>query len=259
MPIADFHRIHKIVYTHLTLSHDEIVFPPNLKKSMTQWNRNIFANSVYLFGGIAALYVGDCGAESQVTDSVAPRIEAELSAITSAVVGEALVTGIPNKFILLRKGDHVCAVKFNTFRRDYDAKPATRTSTGEENTYASYEWFYQKDGSSDFKKSNVAFGNGNLHRGPATGILFDITIWRSFDKRWIECGPFNPTWIYPTTITFTSYKGSSLKRDYELEIAATNWSQVEEIDIASPKLFWAKLNSGTVHRPSIYIPLQDLP
>lgn len=169
------------------------------------------------------------------------------------------VSGLPGHFMLLKKGGGVCAVRFLNVRRESSDKGPSRISSGEGDTFAEYEWFYQSNAAERFSLSSAKSGKGKVHRGPSYGIGFDIIIWRSPDKRWIECGPLKVMWLYPAKLTFVLYNNGKLQEDKQLEIAPTRWRRIEEVNPRHSKLLWAKLNTELTTRPDIRIPVTDLP
>jgi hypothetical protein len=165
------------------------------------------------------------------------------------------------KLLLIRKGKDACGIRFTGYHRDYDRKQETFFSTGEENMYGEYEWYYQGDGSYDFTRGNVASGKGKLHRGPAYRLGHMLTLWRTPPWWWIECGPFKLEWSYPCGLTIRSYvEATKPKLDEEVELAPTKWTKLEEVDFANPKLKWVKDQRIVIGVPQIeWLPLEELP
>jgi hypothetical protein len=148
------------------------------------------------------------------------------------------------RYLLLRKGSDACAIRFGRYHRDYDAKPGGMFTNGAENMYGEYEWNYQGDGSFDFKRENLAKGNGQLRHGPTSLLGHGITLRHTPGKGWIECGPFKLGWSYPIGLSFWSHaNGAKPVEDADVEMAPTKWSRLEEIDYFNPKLRWTKVTN----------------
>jgi hypothetical protein len=199
-----------------------------------------------------------CAAQANPTEPPHEKTVYELKSTTHVMIFATGVGGLLNKFILAKKGTDVCAIRFTDFHRDYDEKPATLFQSGTENKYADYEWFYQGDGSGDFTKANVMSGKGRAHSGPTIGFGHNITLWRSPDKWWVECGnAFSIWWAYPTGLGFQSYVNGGFRDDIDLELAGTNWSVLNDINIHNSKLHWVKLSTQSLR--TVEIPLSELP
>jgi len=168
--------------------------------------------------------------------------------------GSALVTwsdaGAPlGKFLLVRKGIEVCAVRFTAHNRERDAKGQTPFSSGEESFSASYEWFYQGDGSQSFSKQNVKSGRGKVSKGPLRGI--GRLAFETSDSS-VRCGPLRLGWMYPTRVTF--YEGGRLQR-HDIELAPTNWESIDQVRVNEKRLQWFKYDEK---REITYIPSDKL-
>jgi hypothetical protein len=128
------------------------------------------------------------------------------------------------RFLLVRGGEEFCAVRFTGWRRGRNAVTDWFFFSADEDTVAEYEWFYQGDGSGDFKKPNVQSGTGKVFFRGVSGAAY------------VDCGPFRLPWVYPNRVQFTrvNWTGS---RD-PVEFAPTGWDQLAELDPASERLHW---------------------
>jgi len=192
-----------------------------------------------------------CSASTDIGTAKQPNEQATQD--NNALITSGTVFTPVRRFMLIRKGNDACAVRFLSYRSLNDQKPPTVFNSGHANQYAEYEWFYQGDGSFDFTKKSAKSGKENLHIGPATGIGHDKSFPRDM-KFWITCGPFNYFWQYSTGIGFNSYPKNN--EDREVEFAPSKWMRVEEIDFANPKLRWTRYSASTRR---IEIPLEELP
>ena len=144
--------------------------------------------------------------------------------------------GAPLKYwVLLRKNSSVCALRFDGFRheRAIDGIPSSATSS----FYATYEWYYQRDGSQDLKKSNVRTGHGEASRLP--------NIWRiERGTRFVDCGSIRAQWSYPHLIYLIdrnyriAYDPKVSDQPNNIEIALTGWRKIEDVDATDPRLVW---------------------
>jgi hypothetical protein len=128
------------------------------------------------------------------------------------------------RFLLARGGAEQCAIRFSAWHRGRNAVTDWFFFSADEETFAVYEWFYQGDGSGDFKKANVQSGTGKVFFRGVTG------------PGYVECGPFRLPWVYPNRVHFTrvNWTGS---RD-PVELAPTGWDQLSDLSPASEKLRW---------------------
>jgi hypothetical protein len=149
--------------------------------------------------------------------------------------------------LLIRNDKDVCAVRFTDFRRGRDAKPPTVFSSGQENLYAEYDWYYQGDGTGDFTTSNVKSGHQRLKQGPMVGIG-RLSLQRGTNM--MGCGPFNLSWVYPNNVGFHS--SSSKRDDIGNELAPTKWKDIHEINVRDPHLKWYRFDEK---RDRIIIPV----
>ena len=189
-------------------------------------------------------------------------LELERNADTHVQIGVHGPSAALNRFILLRKDRAGCAVKFTSYRRNHDWKPGSWTSTGDENTYADYDWYFQGDGSFDFRKPNVSSGHGKLRWGPIARLGHGLLLSGPSDaNRSVDCGSFHVFWSYPMNFSFFSFEGEKSNYDAKLEFAPTRWITVDQIDFSNKKLVWT---SGPAAdrlklKQNMWIPLEDLP
>jgi hypothetical protein len=150
------------------------------------------------------------------------------------------------RWVLLRKGETLCAVRFTAFRHER-AMNNLPPSTTRDSFFASYEWFYQSDGSGGLSKSNVKAGQGEASKKP--------NLWR-FERGtpFIKCGSLKVQWDYPNFIFLINrnygiaYDPKISDQPNDIEVALTGWKNISDVNPQDPRLVW--------HR---YDPQRDLP
>jgi hypothetical protein len=153
------------------------------------------------------------------------------------------------RFLLIRKGTSTCAVRFTEFHRGNNAKPPTLFSSGDESHHAEYDWYWQADGSGDFRKPNVQSGHAKLIQKPLLGIgSFAFQT----GKVHVRCGPFKLLWHYPVAVSFDVRGECS---DQRTELAPTALKNIGDITGNNPDTRWYKCDQT---RKSLLIPLDEL-
>jgi hypothetical protein len=153
------------------------------------------------------------------------------------------------KILLIKQKERFGAVRFTAFHREDDAKQPSVTSEGRASEYAEYDWFYQGDGSGNFKKANAKQGHGKLVSNPLRGIgRFAFQTGTVY----LECGKFKLFWLYPTSVSFPSEAGCT---DTSLELAPTKWNRIEDVSVHDAKIKWYRCDES---RKSFLIPVEDL-
>jgi hypothetical protein len=196
----------------------------------------LFAFCVMSF--IACNAVGTDAANYTATADQTPG---ELHASDSALVGTTGVSSPVGKFLLMRKSNHVCAIRF------------TKLSGGNEDGVAEYDWYFQGDGSVDFTKQNISSGHERLQWKAG---FFDELLHGPRARSKISCGSFEVLWTYPNNVIFASFEAWRSKFDYNLELAPTKTTDIREVNIKNPRLQWYKLDDK---RQGRFIPLEELP
>ena len=146
-----------------------------------------------------------------------------------------------------------CAVRFTRFHRDYDRKPDGVFISGDEHTYAEYDWYLQGDGSADFSKPNVTSGHGSVRNTPSIGI--GHYSFKPLATLYVPCGSLKVEWAYPNALAFVTYVTSYPRFDYDLELAPTKAAEIHGVDLKSPRLHWYKLQD---RRAPFFVPLDQL-
>jgi hypothetical protein len=137
------------------------------------------------------------------------------------------------RLLLVRGGTDLCAIRFAEWHRGRNAGSFWIFWSGDEDTFAEYEWFYQADGTGDFSKSNVQSGRGKAIFRGLTGTGHDAA---QYSSPYVDCGSFRLPWVYPNRVHFTRTDWTGEK--HPVELAPTGWRELSEIDLASAKLRW---------------------
>lgn len=138
-------------------------------------------------------------------------------------------------WLLAREGLDLCAVRFVQWRRGHDARSYWFFRTGEESTYATYEWVAQQDGSGDLTKPNVQTGRGEASDKAAWG-LGHVLFLGGGGNPFVQCGPFTLFWMFPNSVHFPHGAWSPEKRPVEL--APTGWNTLEEVMEHFERIKW---------------------
>ncbi len=145
-----------------------------------------------------------------------------------------------NKIFLIRKNGLYGAVKLTNFWSGKDKKRSK---------YASYECWYQDDGTRDFSSKSVKF-----EKREASIKLFGIGRFSfNLGNDEIRCGSFRLWWWGKGSIYF--FNSDQEFGDYGVELAPTKWSNIEEVNASDPNLKWYKYDKN---RPRRDIPVKNL-
>lgn len=139
------------------------------------------------------------------------------------------------KFVLLKNGDKYGAFKILPKSGVRSILAAVRSDAS-----ADYEWFFQPDGSGDFRKDSCKHGRGRVfekyNRQPTAGGYHLTDVGSILD---ITCGDIAVEWSHSNWIYFHDSKGGNTA----VEIATTNWTKLEEVDVRNTGLKW--IGNGT--------------
>jgi hypothetical protein len=141
-----------------------------------------------------------------------PKVYAYISAIA--------VAAPLNHFLLVKKGNDICAIRFTDYRRGYDNKEPSLFGNGEENLYAEYDWYYLGK-NQDFVGKN---GHEKLNRAPSVQIFG----FHAFlpGNRSVKCGELRLGWYYPIAVSYLGGGGTYL---HDVGIALTTWTEVGRV------------------------------
>jgi len=145
------------------------------------------------------------------------------------------------RIMLIRKGVQYGAIKFtNAWIGRFGWERAT------------YESYYQGDGTGDFSKANVQVRNGRLSLSKEhwVGGGHHINFWRDVD---IRCGPLKLLWTYRTNVCF--FSDSQEQGDYGIELAPTKWTAISQVNVFDPRVKWYRYDEK---RRAQFIPIDQL-
>lgn len=182
------------------------------------------------------------------------KLEKTLEEIERNAYRDAIVThgaaGAPiGHFLLIRKENNACAIRFTEYHRDPTSQAPSVFTSGGVSVYAEYDWYFQGDGSGDFSKQNVKVGHAKLANKPLVGIgrmAFQT------GTTLVRCGPFKLWWQGQRAVSF--FPGTH-PHDEGIELAPTKWRDVAEIDIRDPQIKWYRYDEN---REITYIPVDEL-
>ena len=146
------------------------------------------------------------------------------------------------RIVLMRRKGDICAVRFTEFHRK--DLPSGFLTDGGPSFYAEYDWY-------QLRSQGVESGHREVSEKPGRG--FSVTMAFTRGSPIIKCGSFAPLWLYPQSVRF--FEGDE-RRDYEIELAPTNWREPADIDLAHPDLRWYRYDEK---RQPILIPWEQLP
>jgi len=166
--------------------------------------------------------------------------------ITWADVGAPL-----QRFLLIKKGNDLCAIRFTQYRRSYDVEPPTNFNSGEESFYGEYDWHYGLANKGGLNADGASKGHRKVAQTRTLGIG-RLILWGGVD--WVRCGSFVLLWRYPTRASFSS-KSTEGPCDREIEMAPTRWSDIRQVNPADAGLKWFRCDEK---RKPISIPVDEL-
>jgi hypothetical protein len=142
---------------------------------------------------------------------------------------------------IIHKDSRYCALKFTRF---WTEKNGTER-------YATYESYYQGDGSGDFSRNSVTKSEGVASDLPLKGP-FRPFIYQP-GKSYVECGPSKLVWEYKTKVGFgPPNKGRGA---FGFELAPTLWIHVSQVNVLDARLIWYRDDEK---RKSVVIPVEKL-
>jgi hypothetical protein len=150
-------------------------------------------------------------------------------------------------FLLIRRKNALCAIKFTEIWRSNGAKESTIFHSGDESFRARYVWYTGENisniwiihppkasGESEVSRrpliglGRLAFGGGNIH---------------------IKCGSFRLKWSAPANVYFYE----TLAQNEGNEFAITPWTKFEDIDPNDSILNWLQYDEN---RPNTVVPIK---
>ena len=164
-----------------------------------------------------------------------------------AMVGSMFVSAPLERFLLIRKGSTVCAIRFT----DYNNFSSSGGDIAVSKTSAEYDYFFQNDGSGDFKKSNVETGHMKIS-GSGVASVASTTWGGGSNIPLVKCGSLNLAWNGNVGIKF--FQGTE-PQDEGIKLAPTKWQDVNEIDLNDLGFTWYRYDKM---RKVFSIPVDDI-
>ena len=146
------------------------------------------------------------------------------------VVGPGEVLAPKGVFLLVRKGREIGAIRFTNIVQ------GAEVGTGK----ASYESFFQGDGSGSFRSQNLRKQSGENDLKPLRGI--GRLAFQSGNNR-VRVGEWSFLASSPGAVSMWPYRGS--QKDYGYEFAATSARDVNEIDPSDKRLRWFRFSTDS--------------
>jgi hypothetical protein len=156
------------------------------------------------------------------------------------IVGPRAILVPKGALLLIRKGKSIGAVRFTSIELGGEV------GVGK----ASYESYFQEDGTKSFLAPGVVRQTGMIDLRPLVGIGH-LAFQLGQDR--IDVGPWSFGCGHPGQIDMWPYRGDS--RDYGYEFAPTSATSITEIDATNKRLKWFRFDPEW----SVTLPLSELP
>lgn len=172
-----------------------------------------------------------------------------------------------NKILLIRKKNKYCAMKFTRAWFEMDEERlkiyADRIKEGgigaesaidaSRKNYATYESYFNKDGTASFFAGSVERRFGTASLLPMQGRSFHFSYQPG--NGCVECGSFKLLWDYNTFVSFIPLGKGSSERDYGIELAPTPWSDIKDINVKDNRIKWYRYDKN---RKREFIPIDRI-
>lgn len=159
----------------------------------------------------------------------------------NAIVDRTTVSSPLGYFLLMRKENTVCAIRFTNYQGSDSIGGGAGVFVSKAS--AEYDYFYQDDGSSDLKKENIDSGHSKLS---ATAVSSGNIVKNIL----IKCGSFELKWVGAGV-----YMSNQMPARDEIEFAPTKWRDINEVNFNDPRVTWYRVD---FKRDLIEIPIDDL-
>jgi len=146
------------------------------------------------------------------------------------VVGPRAVSIPKGTFLLVRKGKELGAIKFLEFR------PGKEPLMG----CASYESYFQGDGTGSLQAANVIKESGEVSTKPLTGLG---RLAFGGGKRKLKVGKWAFAYHFPNWLHM--YPFGDEERDHGFEFAPTSARELAEINVLDSRLRWFRYDSNS--------------
>ena len=165
--------------------------------------------------------------------------EAEAS-VESFVMGPWAISMPTGALLVIRKNGKVGALRLTAVVQGDAIGLGTAT----------YESYFQGDGSANFQRPNVTKLRGEIELKPLKGVgRFSFQT----GKNKIRVGSWSFGAAAPNLMNMWPFRGDS--KDYGFEFAPTSARDISELNLSDPRLRWFKFDSSG----GIVLPVRDLP
>lgn len=163
----------------------------------------------------------------------------------SALVGFSWVDQPQNRILLIQNKRSTCAIRFVSYHRADNARPATSFDTGDAGRFAEYEV-------AEISQSGTAALIGAVERKELAdrGLRGLGRIAFQAGDNQIRCGGEKYSWLFPTGLFWR-------KDQSDLMVAPTNWSNFNDVRLTHSKVQWFRRDPEQ-GRPFIVIPMEEL-
>jgi hypothetical protein len=168
----------------------------------------------------------------------------ERATLTLGRVGWSSASPAFKRFLLIRDGDFLCAIRFVNYLRGQDASAGSVFSSGDETLTSAYEWYVLEKDGDRFRPAKQ--GKDTVKRTPLTGIGRLVLAGGSGN---VKCGERKFGWEYPAGINFSQVPKT------EMKLAPTRWEDIKDIGLDDPKLKWYSFDPK---REQVRIPIGEL-
>ncbi len=154
--------------------------------------------------------------------------------------------GMPvGRFLLVRKDNLYCAIRFNKYWTEKDGKEK----------YSLYEVYCQRDGSGDFLNKNVEFKERKASFLPPRGIFYPL-IWQTGTPE-VICGSMKLVWDSMCDVNHVCFFELSdhPAGEYGIKLAPTPWADIKEVNVHDVRIRWYKYD---VSREEVNIPVDKI-
>lgn len=196
--------------------------------------------SVFRVGVVMLCFSFDVAVALTLSDTYRTEETNDTSPEEFAYVGAVEIAAPLGRYLLVRRGHDMCAIRFTSYRRE--------KKNDQNKFFAEYDWVYIGD--------DTNYRNGSGHEKLSSSGNFSILGFHSFllGRRDVLCGSTRLGWRYPIGISHMGGGGVYLK---DVQIAITPWRDLPgELDEVMRDLNW--LSYDGVRRPR-YFRLDDLP
>jgi len=146
----------------------------------------------------------------------------------NTIIGFSWIESPLEQITLIRNNDSLCAIKFTSFKRTHDQKPATTFNSGNESFFAKYEMMTTSLKTNVLDKNISKIIQGTLTRKATIGIGRLAFGGGDF---FLECGRAKLYWSFPTAVFIMS-------DDHKTQFSFTSNRNFNQVDFNSKNNNW---------------------